>query len=98
MKVKFKVKVYPISQDGEEIYCGGFYDVVRVDFVEGWCQSRTIYSNGLIMLTDKMFSRTQLDTWYLKDNRDKRDKQSQLWCSVNGTDYELVELNKGDER
>ena len=86
--VKFKLKLYPISEDGEQVYEGGWLDVISVNFVEGSVECYTEYTNSLVAVMDlTIFRRHQVDTWYYKDNRDKRDKQSELWFSVNGGEY-----------
>ena len=85
--IKFKLKVYPIIEDDEIIYRGGFFDVIRIDFNEGWVECYTEYSNSMIATIDYIFSRRQLDRWYYCDNRDERSKKSELYYTINNKDW-----------
>lgn len=94
MKINFKIKLYPISEDGEEVYHGGFIDVLSVDFLRGAVTTYSEYTNPHIACIDYILSRRQLDEWFLYDNRDERDKQTELWRSIDDGEYELVNLDK----
>ena len=92
MNVKYKLKVYPITENGKEIYCGGFYDVISINFASKIVTTLSEYSNHLILLSDSMFGKRELDEWNLKTDIDGRDKQSELYISINGGKYILVDF------
>ena len=87
INIKYKLKLYPISEDGEVIYHGGMLDVVRIDFSEKWVECKKDYTNALVGMSDLILGVHRLDRWYYGDNRDERDKQSELWVEVDSELY-----------
>ena len=87
ISIKYKLKLYPISESGEVIYHGGMLDVIRIDFSEKWVECKAECTNALVCMSDMMLGRRRLDRWYYGDNRDERDKQSELWVEVDGELY-----------
>jgi len=87
MKIRYKLKLYPITEDGEEIYCGGFLDVIRIEFDTKSVYTKVEYTDALRMLTDNMMYGHRLDVWHYGDNRDERDQQSELWASIDDNEY-----------
>jgi len=82
--MKFKLKVYPITEDGEVIYQGGMADVVRIEFDTGDVYVNRSYNNSLLLLTDCLLGGCKLDCWNVKDNRDGRDSINELYVDDDG--------------
>lgn len=95
MKIKYRLKVYPITEDGEVIYEGCWINVTAIDFEEGWIEGEAHFlefgdpSHTVIY---GMFFGKQRGKWFYKDNRDKRDKISELYVSVNDGEYVRVDI------
>ncbi len=82
MDLKFKLKIYPITEDGEEIFTGALLDVISINFVTKAITARAEYISPLVGLRDMLLG-GRLDTWHYGDNRDGRDKQSELYFTIN---------------
>ena len=97
MTIQYKLKVYPITEHGEEIFCGGFFDVVSIDFITYEIRTRRIdtWSSSKKNAENYDF----FDRWDLfesEDQRHYRDSPSELYASVNGGEWEWVEIEKRD--
>lgn len=97
--MKLRIKLAPITEDGEEIYCGGYIDVVKLDLIHGIAttiEEHYSIQEGLYQL---VMGKRNLDNWFLYDNRDGRDEQTILQYSIDdGATWIDWKFEQGEER
>jgi len=94
MKIKFKLKIYPITENGEEIYSGGFLDILSIDFRYGFVVCYDGYSGTLNGLAQLFLGRSTTE-WYLNPvhSYDKRDEPSEIHMSIDDGEYQLIDIS-----
>jgi len=95
--MKLRIKLFPITEDGEQIYHGGYFDIIKLDLVNGIATTWSEYVSPYMGLYQLVSGSRRRDDWYLFDNRDGRDEQTILQYSIDGFTWHDWDWALGEE-